>query len=897
MNHGLSALKRRAWSRRVPAPVALLIAMLLTGLAVPAPANAAGNIAGFELDGDIAATSSIDWQNAGVTPFNDRVDGFDTTTFTSSSKESDVSSWSLGSNGAPPAKVDIGYHAAHIARDGGNGHWWMFVGWDRFGDKGEGSMILELNQGGTGAKSRAKGDLRVVVDVSTNGGMQFNNASLWDGSGWTGSVPAGSVQFEHATSTIDALGPWASSPSAFAGKIGADRFGEAAVDLTALKLAMEKDRCHVSGPGSWQLRSTTGRNNPSIAPSGNEGPDNLSDGTDVHAINMPATCGSLIWQKRVETEAGPLLGGATFELSPADATATPVDPRTIVDNGPNDFDPRDGYFQADDIVPGDYMLAETSAPAGYEGAAKPRRVTITAGQQTDASIFINRLGSIEFTKATKGDLTALVAGAEFTLTALSGPAAEAPWNLDEKPIVVKDNSDGDDDGNGGAFLISDLPMGWYSVKETGRPTGYDVDPALGYAHVMSSGVAEVYSNQMPGETDKPYVFQNAARLTTIEITKYDSTAQKALNGAIFFICKDDPASDGFEPAVDCAKPNQVDTLTSGDDGDGAAMSAGLPFGEYWVWEDAAPKGYTLDDPRYQSVNITPENDGAMVSLTFSNAQKLVDTRLRKVDADTGDGLAGATFELYRQTEGEPVLIGTCTSMADDEATTEVDESGYCDPEFKELAFGTYRIKETVTPAGYKTPTSDFEFTLGPNEGEAGSVEVTVDNAAIVKTPVPAIAKSAVPASGSTVTAGDTITYTLTLTNTGDGDAVGDVVDTLPAGVTVLDVGGGTVSGGGGTITWSDVTVAPGETVTLTYTVVVDAAAPAGTIANSVTWTVGTTVLTASTTHTIAAGGGGGGGGGGLPFTGGNDAAHAGLTAVMLGAGLLMARTGRRRVRG
>ena len=142
MKHGLSAHKMRAWSRRVPAPVALLFAMLLTGLAVPAPANAAGNIAGFEMDGNIAAASSIDWQNAGVTPFNDGVGGADTTTFTSSSKESDVSSWSLGANGAPPAKVDIGYHASYVARDGGNGHWWMFVAWDRFGSKGTGSMIF-----------------------------------------------------------------------------------------------------------------------------------------------------------------------------------------------------------------------------------------------------------------------------------------------------------------------------------------------------------------------------------------------------------------------------------------------------------------------------------------------------------------------------------------------------------------------------------------------------------------------------------------------------------------------------------------------------------------------------------------------------------------------------------
>jgi len=893
MKHGTRAHRVRAISRRLPAPVALLFAMLLTGLAVPAPANAAGNIAGFELDGDIAASSATDWQNAGVTPYNDMVDGFDATTYTSSSKESDVSSWSLGPNGSPSAKVDIGYHASYIARDGGTGHWWMFIGWDRFGDRGTGSMIAEVNQSAIGPKDRAKGDLRIVADVSTNGGMVFNNASLWSGSAWTGSVPAGAVQFEHATTTIDAVGPWASSPSSFMGKIGADRFAEVAIDLTSLNLAFEKDRCHVSGPGAWQMRSATG-NDPSIAPQHSSGPENLSDGTVVHAISMPKTCGSLVWEKRKDAEDGTLLKGAAFSLAPADMTAQELDPRTIEDNGLNDDDSRDGLFETGDIVPGDYVLTETDAPAGYAVVGKPRLITITAGDETNAGVFVNSLGSVAFSKATKGDLNALVAGAEFTITALSGPAATEPWNLDENPIVVKDNSEGDADNNGGQFLVNNLPMGWYSIKETGRPNGYDLDATLGYFQIDGAGIASVYNTQMPGELDKPYVFQNSMRMTTIEIKKTDSTADAPLDGAVFFLCKDDPTSEGFVPEVDCSKENLVDTLTTGDAGDGAAMSAGLPFGEYWVWEDSAPKGYNLDSPRYQAVHVTPENDGAMISLSFEDAQKLVDTRLRKVDADTGAGLVGATFELYSSGQGEPVLLGTCTTVADDPATTETNEAGLCVPEFMSLPFGTYVIKETVTPEGYQKPAGDFQFVLGPNEGELGAVEVAVNNSAIVRVPVPKLTKTASPASGSTVTAGDSITYTLTLTNTGDADAVGDVVDTLPTGVTVLDVGGGVISGGGSTITWTGVTVAPGATVTLTYTVVVNATAPAGTIANSAVWTVGSTVLTASTTHTIAAGGGGGGGGGGLPFTGGNDATNAGITAVMLGAGLLMARAGRRR---
>ena len=122
MRYGIG---RRTWRlsalRQLPKPVVLLFALLIGGLSLQTvPANAVGTVvAGFEIDGNIATNGNHDWQDIGVTPFDDMVGGSDVTTFTSSSKENDVSSWSLGANGAPPPKVDIGYHAGYIARDGG----------------------------------------------------------------------------------------------------------------------------------------------------------------------------------------------------------------------------------------------------------------------------------------------------------------------------------------------------------------------------------------------------------------------------------------------------------------------------------------------------------------------------------------------------------------------------------------------------------------------------------------------------------------------------------------------------------------------------------------------------------------------------------------------------------
>jgi uncharacterized repeat protein (TIGR01451 family) len=81
-----------------------------------------------------------------------------------------------------------------------------------------------------------------------------------------------------------------------------------------------------------------------------------------------------------------------------------------------------------------------------------------------------------------------------------------------------------------------------------------------------------------------------------------------------------------------------------------------------------------------------------------------------------------------------------------------------------------------------------------------------------------ISKTACP---SIAVPGGVLTYTITFGNAGSGAAQGvEVTDTLPAGTTLVDAGGGTPNGS--TITWTVGTLGPNETQTRTVKVLVDA---------------------------------------------------------------------------
>ncbi|MDA8436379.1 MAG: SpaA isopeptide-forming pilin-related protein [Actinomycetales bacterium] len=123
----------------------------------------------------------------------------------------------------------------------------------------------------------------------------------------------------------------------------------------------------------------------------------------------------------------------------------------------------------------------------------------------------------------------------------------------------------------------------------------------------------------------------------------------------------------------------------------------------------------------------------------------------------------------------------------------------------------------------------------------------------VVAPNPTLVKTADPATGTAVERGGVVTYTVKVGNTGSGPAFGDLVDTLPAGVDAV-AGSFTKDGvaiapdsvTATTITWKNVTVQPGQTITFTYQVTVRSDAVGPNLVNTAKW-LG---LVSSTSHPL-----------------------------------------------
>ena len=119
--------------------------------------------------------------------------------------------------------------------------------------------------------------------------------------------------------------------------------------------------------------------------------------------------------------------------------------------------------------------------------------------------------------------------------------------------------------------------------------------------------------------------------------------------------------------------------------------------------------------------------------------------------------------------------------------------------------------EKITNTAYMKTYDGYQGDPIPASAET---KITKSNLSIAKS-----ASSSSDESGATAKPGDAITYTITVTNTGDAAAKGKtVIDTLPsAGLQNINAGTGTYNKVQNTITWRGLTIPAGETVTLTVT--------------------------------------------------------------------------------
>ena len=226
-----------------------------------------------------------------------------------------------------------------------------------------------------------------------------------------------------------------------------------------------------------------------------------------------------------------------------------------------------------------------------------------------------------------------------------------------------------------------------NVKATGK-----VDKAYEYKSSDSS-VQNVYGNALYPTTSNLSAKTTLNLATSkVSITKIDSKTKKGLAGATFVLYDN--------------SGKQITTWTSTT---GAHIIQNLPNGTYKLKETKAPAGYKISKELTTfTISDTKRNIAIKVENTLYSKVSII-----KIDSKTKVALAGAEFVLY-DNSGKKITSWTSTGKAH---------------VIQNLPNGTYTLKETKAPAGYKISKESTTFTISDTNRD---VTVKVENTALTK---------------------------------------------------------------------------------------------------------------------------------------------------------------------
>lgn len=457
--------------------------------------------------------------------------------------------------------------------------------------------------------------------------------------------------------------------------------------------------------------------------------------------------------KKVSTDGGEPLSGAVFQV--LDEDEKPIDGKTITT-----LNSGSGTVT---LPLGKYFLQETAAPEGYEPNEEliPFEVT-TNGRNTVTVKNTPKTGSLTIKKTDEGGDPLL--GAEFKIYAAKDKARENPitlitdssgkavktgipygsyvaiesrapegYELDNTEhtfdipqknedgtvsadisisventksryalsIVKKDINDENkklantkfavrgggfyaevETGADGTATVEVPAAGTYSITEIVPPVGYTLDP-------------NTYTVEVTGHTAVGAEVEFTARnyKTRVKLNKVDEKGIQ-LEGAEFSIFD----AEGKQ-AVKFKKEGSVYTYS--EDGGVTAITAGnakivgLPVGDYILRENTAPKNYIpMED---MSFHVRADLYDKALELTVENLPHEKGIAVLKESPD-GTRLRGAVFTLYK----------------DDSVIKEVTTDNAGVALFTVLNPGSYYIKETKAPEGYKPLDKRFDFIIDAN---------------------------------------------------------------------------------------------------------------------------------------------------------------------------------------
>lgn len=196
------------------------------------------------------------------------------------------------------------------------------------------------------------------------------------------------------------------------------------------------------------------------------------------------------------------------------------------------------------------------------------------------------------------------------------------------------------------LVYSNVPAGSYSVTEGAEPTNF----APGSTPLSCTSNGSGTSTTISGETANITLgisgsvvchYVNQQELGAIRINKTSiKTAATPLQNAMFYIC-----TNSSPTASNCTAPTPVGgtalTEPQSTDANGTICVANLPFGNYYVFEGAAPSGYAIDDSTVHTAAVNANGD---CSSTTSQSVTLpfTDTPLTDITATAKSEATGGT---------------------------------------------------------------------------------------------------------------------------------------------------------------------------------------------------------------------------------------------------------------
>lgn len=371
-----------------------------------------------------------------------------------------------------------------------------------------------------------------------------------------------------------------------------------------------------------------------------------------------------------------------------------------------------GWSNTVELEAGTYYLKEVTAPKGYALSSEIKKVTITAGKETQfgtnnelmdypqndpVKILLGKVD--KETNKNKPQGSASLEGAEFTVKYYKGLYDEDPATKGQSPErswVLKTDEDGYCDLSDSYKISGDkfyydsnnvivLPVGTITIQETKAPVGYFINNDVFVRKITPNGVSESVSTY-----NQPEILEKVIKFNIKKVQVGTSTP---VSGAVFLHTKPDGSTEDLET-----------------NGSGEITITGLASGTHKIKEIKSPDGYQLNpnevvfevEAGTGKIKFTSGTNSLVTQgvedsgdgyATFADMVNPFDLKITKTN-EHGKVLKGAEFTLYSDKD--------CTKVVDTQVS---DENGVLS--FKGLKVETtYYFKETKAPKGYRIPVDE-----------------------------------------------------------------------------------------------------------------------------------------------------------------------------------------------